>query len=376
MLPGAHRVAFERAGRWRIYWYADRERGSPCIWSGAAATRILAEDAERGAAREIAEKYSAAAHPRAMRGFVGRLVDDFKASAEWAELAPKTRRLWGDHLDGIKDVFGDTSLVAIQRKGARKHIKAWHKGMEETPRKANTALTVLVRLFEYGLEVEDLERNPAAGMARLDEGEGRAGIVWTDEEFAALLAVRDKAEKSILGPARTRALKLEWLTGLRREDLIRLTWAEVDLIGGMIRRTTLKSGRKKRIARIAITPELRGLLKEFPKVAAQVVTSEEGGVYASPDSFSSSVRTAFDTADIRTQTDADFPEGRRKHLHDMRGTRASKLFAAGATDAEAEVFFGWAPGAGAKMRGVYGDPEMIAQGAAKRQNGTGGQHAV
>ena len=124
------------------------------------------------------------------------------------------------------------------------------------------------------------------------------------------------------------------------------------------------------------TAELQALLESFPRSAVQVVISEDGKPYKSPDSFSSSVRTAFDKADIRTEPDEANPEGRRKHLHDMRGTRASKLFADGASDAEAEVFFGWAPGAGAKMRGVYGDPEMIAQGAAKRQNGTGGKHAV
>jgi integrase len=370
MLPGAHRVAFSRAGKWRIYWYADRSRGAPCFWSGAADTRISAEALERAASREIAEKYSVAAHPRPAKGFVSRLVSDFRGSNEWKALAPRTQRLWGSHLDNIQDVFGATSLVGIQRKGTRKLIRNWHASMSETPRKANTALTVLVRLFEHGLELEDLERNPAAGMARLDEGEGRAGIVWSEDEFRALLDVRGDSDKPILGPARRRALELEWLTGLRREDLIRLRWDEIDTAAGMIRRTTLKSGKKKRIARISITPELRALLEQFPKTGVQVVTSEEGGVYSSPDSFSSSVRTAFDTANIRA------PDGRRKHLHDMRGTRASKLFATGASDAEAEVFFGWAPGAGAKMRGVYGDPETIAQGAAKRQNGTGGIRVV
>lgn len=370
MLPGAHRVCFQRAGKWRVYWYADRSRGAPCFWSGAADTRAAAEALERAAAREIAEKYSAAAHPRPAKGFVSRLISDFRSSSEWKALAPRTQRLWSKHLDNIQDVFGSTSLAGIQRKGARRLIRDWHAAMSDTPRKANTALTVLVRLFEHGLELEDLERNPAAGMARLNEGEGRAGIVWSDEEFRALLEVVDDKGKAILGPARRRALELEWLTGLRREDLIRLRWDEVDLAAGMIRRTTLKSGRKKRVARIAITPELGALLEQFPKLGVQVVTSEEGGVYASPDSFSSSIRTAFDTADIRA------PDGRRKHLHDMRGTRASRLFASGASDAEAEVFFGWAPGAGAKMRGVYGDPETIAQGAAARQNGTGGIRRV
>jgi integrase len=365
MLPGAHRVAFHRAGKWRIYWYADRSRGAPLLWSGAGDSRDKAEEAERIAAREIAERYSAAAHPRAMHGFVSRLVEDFKASDAWAGLAPSTKKLWAVHLDDIKDTFGNTSLAGIQRKGVRKLIKQWHAKMEETPRKANTALTVLVRLFEYGVDVEDLERNPAAGLARLDEGEGRAGIVWSEDEFASLL--------KHCAPAMARALKLEWHTGFRREDLIRLRWDEIDFEAGLIRRPVLKSRKKKRLARIPLTPDLRSVLEEMPKTAVQVVTKGNGAAYATPGSFSSSLLPPLNAANVRTQPDEENPEGLRKHLHDIRGTRATQLFADGASDAEAEGFFGWAPGSGGKMRGIYGDPESIALASVKRQAGTAGQ---
>ncbi len=340
---------------------------------------------------------------------------------------------WGGHLDNIKDVFGATRLRTLERKGSKKLIRAWHSNMSATPRTANIALTVLVRLMQYGVDVEDLTRNPAAGIPRLDEGPGRASIVWSPQEFDQLLnaayseeaakhttrqrgpdgkAVKVQPGDLILGPARQRALRLAWLTGLRREDLMRLRWDEVDFAAGMIRRRALKSRRQKRIARINLNPDLIALLAEFRAAAdafeaagvppaLSIVTTETGGVYASPDAFSKSLLTAFDAVDVRAPPDPEAVEkngkewrreladlekvkkrtrqqsrrmgelqdllhGPRKHFHDIRGTRASQKFADGFTDAEAEIWFAWAPGSGGKMRGIYGDPETIAIATGKR----------
>lgn len=381
MLPGAHRATRQKARAFYIFWRSSRDRGAVTFWSCSRPTRAEAEAAEAEDAAEIARRYALIASPRPSPGFVASLISDFKASPDWAALAPSTQAEWSRHLDRIRSVFGATSLAAIERRGSRKLIKAWHQSLSATPRTANAGLSVLVRLFNFGLDEEDLTRNPAAGIARLPEGPSRRAIVWTREEFETLLAVKpaigqgispEQAARPILGPARRLALELCWLTGLRREDLIRLRWDEVDLeaktsadTGPMIRRPTLKS-RGRQVARINITPEIRAVLtamkppEDAPVSALTVVTTEAGKPYKSPDAFSSAVRTAFDTAAI---TAAD---GRRKHLHDIRGTCATRKFAEGCTDAEAEAWFGWAPGQGADMRAIYGDPETIAQAAGRK----------
>lgn len=379
MLPGAHRTTRFKSGTFHIYWRSSRDRGAVTFWSCSAPTREAAEVIEREQAPFVAERYALLAHPRPASGFVARLVTDFKSSQEWQALAPRTRVEWARHLDSIRNVFGTTSLAGIERRGSRKLIKAWHQGMSNTPRTANAALTVLVRLLNFGVDQEDLTRNPALNIARLDEGASRSAIVWTQDEFEKLLDIRHtglsgrKGEGSgaiVLGPARRRALELCWLTGLRREDLIRLQWDQVDLAGGMIRRPTLKS-RGKHVARIPIEPELKALLQcmqpaaDAKVEALTVVTTEAGKPYASPDAFSSAVRTAFDTADIRA------PDGRRKHLHDMRGTRATLKFADGCSDADMEAWFGWAPGQAGDMRKIYGDPETIAIAAGKKLRSVG-----
>lgn len=357
MLPGAHRVAFRRAGSYWIYWYSERGPKRACLWRTKAPTQAEAEAAEQAAASEIAGRYSAAVEYRPARGFVSSLILDFKTSAEWKDMAASTQKEWSRHLDAIDSTFGQTSLAGMQRRGARKLIKKWHRGMEATPRKANYALTVLVRLFNWAIDQEDMERNPAANIARIDEGEGRAGVIWTDAELARLLKE--------CRPAMQRAVRLCFLTGLRREDLVRLRWNEIDRAAGLIRRPTGKGKKHRRVARIPITAAIADLLDAMPKTATQVVTKEDGTAYATPGSFSKALERPMKRAKVLG------PDGGLKHLHDMRGTRATLVFAGGMSDAEAENLFAWAPGSGGKMRGIYGDPETIARATVDRLQASG-----
>lgn len=340
MLPGAHRLVDRRVpGRITIRWYAYRGKGAPEIARFQAATEAEAEAAERANAVAIATAYGEARRPSVLRGTVSALIADYKASENWRRLRESTQTLWHPHLDAIDKVFGPASLKAIQQRGARRLIRDWHQSMADRPRTANIALTVLVRVLEHGVDIEDLERNAAKGLTRLDEGEGRAGVVWGADDLARVLAA---------SPAPlSRALKLAHLTGLRRGDLVALTWAQVDEAAGMIRRPTLKSG-GARTARVPITPEIAAVLTACPRKAVQVLTDGKEKPWQGP-ALSKAMRRAMKKAGVSGL-----------HLHDLRGTRASIDIADGLSDAELEAKFGWAPGNGPAMRGVYGSPEVIA----------------
>lgn len=338
MLPGAHRLVDKRRpGQVVIRWYAYR--GGPLIARIEGATLAEAEAKERAEAGTIAADYAESRKPVVQRGTVSALIFDYRSSDHWRRLRGSTRTLWAPHLDAIDRVFGPASLRAIQQRGSRKIIRDWHAGMSDRPRTANIALTVLVRLFEHGVDIEEMERNPAKGLTRLDEGDGRAGIVWGADDLKRALAA--SPEPVAL------ALRLAHLTGLRRGDLVALTWPEVDDAARMIRRPTLKSG-GKRVARVPITPEIAEVLAACPRRAVQVLTGSGGRPWRGP-ALSLALRRAMAKAGLSGL-----------HLHDMRGTRASLDIAGGLTDAELEAKFGWAPGNGAEMRGVYGSPEIVA----------------
>lgn len=342
MLPGAHRVRKKLASGWAIYWYAYR--GGPQIGAAFGETLADAEADERAQAGDIARLYSESRKPAVMRGFISGLIADYKASDSWLGMRESTRNLWAPHLDEIDKVFGGTSLKAIQQRGARRIIRDWHYGMAEQPRKANTALTVLVRLFQHGLDMEDMDKNPAAGLPKLHEGDGRAAIVWSPEALDAVLG--------LARPAMARSIRLAYLTGLRREDLVKLRWNEID--GAFIVRPTLKSN-GHRIARIPVTGELKDLLAEMPRNGVQVVTGERGKPYKDGDAHASTFSRLRNLADVKPL-----------RFHDLRGTRATLLFASSMPDRDIEMFMGWAPGSAPRMRDIYGSPQLMAEAMARR----------
>lgn len=342
MLTGAHRVRKKLSKEWAIYWYAYR--GGPQIGAAYGETLAEAEAAEREQAGSIAGLYSESRKPVAMRGFISGLIVDYKSSDNWRGMRDSTRKLWAPHLDEIDKVFGGTSLKAIQARGARRLIRDWHAGMASQPRKANTALTVLVRLFQHGVDMEDMQRNPAAGLSKLKEGEGRAAMVWSPEALETILKQSQ--------PAMARSIRLAYLTGLRREDLMKLRWNEID--SKFIVRPTLKSN-GRRIARIPLTAELKALLAEFPRNGVQVVTGEMGKPYKDGDSHASTFTRLRNLVKLKPL-----------RFHDIRGTRATLLFASGMSDRDIETFMGWAPGSAPRMRDIYGSPEIIATAMARR----------
>lgn len=353
--PGMHKVWAKGS----LYIYAWRRGPRLEVIKASTKAAALAELENPHIAAKIAGKLAEHVSPRPSPAFISGLIADFRRSPTFQQYRESTRDQWSRHLNAIDDVFGTTSLKSIQARGSRALIKAWHAQVAEIgpdgrplhARKANYRLTVLARLFSWAVDDERMDKNPAAGIARIDEGPGRQEITWSAGEFEALC--RQAAPRLAL------ALRLAYLTGMRPGDLIRLTWNEVDRRAGLIRRATSKSNRNL-VARIPITADIAQVLDALAALplpasgvrSLNVVTSERGTPYASTNSFSRS----FEKARDRTRISGI----EAKHLHDLRGTRATLDFADGMTDADAERKFGWAPGQGGKMRKVYENPEQVA----------------
>lgn len=321
MLPGAYRRPRQKGGKWYIYWYESRERGAAQLGCFKGATLAEAEAAERAGAAEIAARYAAITRPQLNPGFMMALIRDFER-IELPKMAASTQKVWKGHLRQIEEVFGDTSLRAIQQRGARGLIKRWHEGMGAQPRTANYRLTVLVRVFNWGVDEERLNRNPAAGIDRLDEGPGRASIVWTPHELDALIR--------LCPPHVARGVRLAALTGMRMADVVDLNWNDIE--DDVLRRPTSKSRRKQR-ASIALYPALRELLAECPKVGPKVLTNTRGRPWKSADSFDSSLRPAIDA--FRAAG------GPPKHFHDLRGTACTLMYRGGLTTRQIALALAW-----------------------------------
>ena len=167
-------------------------------------------------------------------------------------------------------------------------------------------------------------------------------------------------------------------TGLRRADLIGLTWAEIGDVA-ISRIARKKSRGKRRRVVMPILPSLQQLLddlrtrKRKPGVETVLVTSH--GTAWSGNGLSGAFGKAIRETDLH-HVDGD-GEKRWKHLHDIRGTYATKLMTApglNLTDKEIGNLMGWSPEQVAEIRAHYVDDaaivvalgERLAQAAVKR----------
>jgi len=157
------------------------------------------------------------------------------------------------------------------------------------------------------------------------------------------------------------------LTGLRREDLTTLTWAEVRE-NAIVKRAAKVSRGRRRTVTIPRIAELEALLNELRtrsrNEGVQTVLVSSKGAPWTPDGLN----TAFDSVRDKVgifHTDDDGTK-RAKHIHDLRGTFCTKLLKAGLSDEQVADVMGWSPDQVRGIRRVYVDQGQIAMAIGER----------
>jgi integrase len=308
-VKGLNKVTSKK-GRGRVYWYAWRGRGAPQVQGEYGTPEFWAS-------------YDAAIRERHVPepGKFRALVTLYRASADYAKLAASTKRQWGPWLDRIAACF-DLSIAAFDNPKVRPIIRQWRNKYADTPRTADMGTQVLSRVCGYAVEQGKLTVNPCEGIKALYSAD-RSAIIWTDADIASI----KQAGIAELG----HAVDLAALTGLRRGDLLRLSWPHVHENEIVI--PTNKSGRRVE-ARIPIYADLRAVLARIPKRSTTVLTNSFGRPWKTGDGLG--------TAFIRAKAKAGI--GDDLHFHDLRGTAATKFYAAGLPLRVIAEILGWTEG--------------------------------
>ena len=199
--------------------------------------------------------------------------------------------------------FGkDRKAQTINREQVEKFI-TWRQGQPKQhgggalkPATINRELAVLKTAFSRAVANTWIERTPCAGIKMLKENNIRSRIL-TDDEYSRLLFAAADHLKPII--------RLAWGTGMRRGEILGLTWDRVDLKGGWINLrpedTKTNEGRK-----IPLSPELVSMFREVKAAKAGQIAVAVGPVFRQGDP-----RTAFVHACQRAKIE-DF------HFHDLR----------------------------------------------------------
>ena len=151
------------------------------------------------------------------------------------------------HLKSLLHGTGVTRLSELTAETLEKHMWAM-KAAGKAARTLNFARQIAVAFMNWCKNTNRIEVNPLTVVARQDERQDRRRIrrPLNDDEMAALLAVAEPRGRKAWYLAAA-------LVGLRRGDLKRLRWADVDFTAGTI---TICDGKSRRTDIIPVHPQL------------------------------------------------------------------------------------------------------------------------
>ena len=139
-------------------------------------------------------------------------------------------------------------------------ISGWLHDLRVSPTTESNYRRVVVRAFNFAQERGFVDGNCAAKSAKVKTAGGEVGIL-TPTQMAALLQAADES----LVPA----LAIGAFAGLRRAEIERLDWSEIDLDSNLIEVTAAKSKSARRRL-VEILPNLRAWLLPHRKLAGKV----------------------------------------------------------------------------------------------------------
>jgi len=221
-------------------------------------------------------------------------VDEYyRVYAAVSMVNPKTNEYY--RLKQLKKFFGAKPISDIKPRD----IEEWKASMASQcqPATFNRALTALKGLFNKAIEWGKLEHNPAQKIGKLREANQRVRYL-TEQEISKLI----EATK----PRLRQFIVLALNTGMRKANLIGLSWEDIDFRNGVIHILKTKSGKAYDVP---LNNSVLDLLKELSRGK----TTRAGRV--------------LDTCNLKREWENAIEASGIKNcrIHDLRHTFASHL---------------------------------------------------
>ncbi len=361
-------IASRRPGK-PVTWYVYAFRGGPLIKKHVGPRKPKLGPSEHLAiAAAMADRNKV--DPRLTRATlrawcpINPAKDETDASPEWRNLSANTKRVWRPHVDQIEERWGRFPLSVFDDPRMVEKVVRWRNERQDRPRTADIGITVLKHFLEYARLNGRVRINVAKDVPSLYRGADRADIIRTAEDIAAFTKTANDLNYGHV----VDGLRLAAVTGLRREDLITVTWAQVGEFA-IVKRALKVSKRKRRRVVIPQTPQLEAVLADLRlrdrKPGVDTVLVNSLGKSWTVNGFGVTFSRLKNAADIH-HIDED-GERREKHLHDVRGTFCTMLLTEWQlTDQEAADIMGWSPDRIAQIRRVYVDHTRVVVALSQR----------
>jgi integrase len=280
---------------------------------GVYGVLTLEQARDRARAKLVAVTDGADPLEEKQRAARGQTLKDL-AEAYLERYAKQHKKTWRDDEARIRTVllprWGSWQLTALKRADiVELHA---HLGVKH-PYAANRLVELISRIFELGKlwgYLDEDYSNPARRIRPFKEMKRDRFV--TTEEMPRLAAAIEEEESPYL---RT-AFWLYLLTGMRKRELLRAKWVDIDFQAGIWRLPETKSGR---VHHLPISRKVAALLNALPR--------EEGNPYVIPSAQPGRPLHNLDKAWRRIRARASLDDVR---IHDLRRTAGSHLAQDGA----------------------------------------------
>lgn len=344
-----------------IQYIRDRKRQRFYVYAYKGGPRIHVHDGPRkpkklppDALRRLADAEQArSAEPTHLFRHV---IREWERS-EWDGLSKGTQRVWRSHVTLIEAKWGEFPYGVWNDSRMAAKVVKWRDERSHIARTADIGVTVLRAVLKWAKLGGYVTLNVAAEIPSIAKSADREEIVWTDEDIALFEAKAIEKER----PQLIDGIRLAALTGLRRDDLVTLTFDHVGEFA--VSKIALKKSRgRRRKATIPMTPALEELLADLRSrkrdEGVNTVLVNSFGKPWSAMGFGGSFGRIRDAVGIfHTEEDGT---RRTKHLHDVRGTFCTMLLAeCELTDEQAAGIMAWSKERVGQIRRVYVDDARV-----------------
>lgn len=232
------------------------------------------------------------------------LIRQYERSPEYHELSESSKKSYGIYLRRANEKIRTKAGESPPAKGIeRRDVVTLREQMADTPGAASQMVRAVSALYAWAIENSKLRDNPAHGVKKFKSKQHKP---WP-------LSLVDEG---LSDPQIGMAVALLYFTGQRIGDVIRMNWKDID--GDHMRVFVRKTQRQ---IRVAILPELEGMLSRQPRNGLAILTNSNGQPWSQNG--------------LRAKLQAWAAErGHKVVPHGLRKNAVNSLFEAGCTAAE------------------------------------------
>lgn len=278
--------------------------------------------------------------PKAPKGTLRWLVEQWKRSGDWLRQAPATRRQRENILVEVLDRIGDDPFAGI----TVADVREGRERRAETPFAADNFIKTMRALFRWAVEAQHMPENPAAAV-KMFKAKTEGFPPWTEDDVARY------RRKWPLGTRQRLALELLRYTGLRRGDAVRLGRQHIQ--DGV---AILKAEKTGVELFVPILPELAAAIAACPTGDLAFIVGDDGRPLTK-EGFGNLFRKWCREAKVQASA------------HGLRKLAATTVAEAGASEMQLQALFGWTTGSQSAVYTKAASRKALSIEAARMMNG-------